>query len=367
MAAKPSTRPGSDRPGEAAASTPRYRFDRLRFLCLAILATFLFAQSARAQDKSLIAAAQKEGEVDWYTTLIINQAVLPIKAAFEKKYPGITLQYARDDDAPLGLKIYNEEKAGQVHGDVFDGLDNMVGLQREGYVVPFKPANIADYPDELKQKDGYWTAYVLYVFAPGINTTMVSMDAAPKTYQDMLDPKWKGKMAWNPNSVAGAIGFVGATLLSMGDEKGMTYLRALASQNIVNIPASSRAILDQVIAGEYPMGLMTFNNHSVISASKGAPSAWVKMQPMPVALNAISLMKGAQHPNAAKLLIDFITSPDGQKVFQSASYLPALPGVPANVAGLKPEDGGFKAVYLLPELIEQHSTEWQKIVTDLFR
>jgi ABC-type Fe3+ transport system substrate-binding protein len=243
----------------------------------------------------------------------------------------------------------------------------MVGLQRAGDVVPYRPANAADYPDELKQKDGNWTAYVIYVFAPGINTNMVSMEAAPKTYQDLLDPKWKGKMAWNPNSVAGAIGFVGATLLSMGEEPGMAYLHALAKQNIVNIPASSRAILDQVIAGEYPMGLMTFNNHSVISASHGAPSAWVKMQPMPVALNAISLMKGAPHPNAAKLLIDFITSEEGQKVLQGAGYLPALPGVPASVAGLKPQDGGFKAVYLLPELIDQHMNDWQKIVTDLFR
>jgi ABC-type Fe3+ transport system substrate-binding protein len=337
------------------------------FIGMALLATFLFIQTARAQDASLVAAAQKEGEVDWYTTLIINQAVLPIKEAFEKKYPGIKVEYVRDDDAPLGIKIYNEEKADQVHGDIFDGLDNMVALQRAGYVVPFKPANVADYPDELKEKDGYWTAYVLYVFAPGINTTMVSMEGAPKTYQDLLDPKWKGKVAWNPNSVAGAIGFVGASLLSMGEENGMSYLHALAKQNIVNIPASSRAILDQVIAGEYPMALMTFNNHSVISASKGAPSAWVKMQPMPVALNAVSLLKNAPHPNAGKLLIDFITSPEGQKVFQQAGYLPALPGVPASVAGLKPQDGGFKAVYLLPELIDAHSNDWQKVVTDLFR
>ena len=160
----------------------------------------------------------------------------------------------------------------------------------------------------MKQKDGYWIAILLYVFGPGINTTMVSIDAAPKTYQDLLDPKWQGKMAWNPNSTAGAIGFVGATLLSMGEERGMDYLRALAKQHIVNIGASSRAILDQVIAGEYPMALMTFNNHSVISARKGAPSAWVKMQPMPVAFDAVSLLKDSPHPNAGKLLIDFLTS-----------------------------------------------------------
>ena len=100
--------------------------------------------------------------------------------------------------------------------------------------APYLPPDAAEYPAEMKQKDGYWIAILLYVFAPGINTTMVSMDEAPKTYQDLLDPKWKGRMAWNPNSMAGAIGFVGATLLSMGEERGMEYLRALAKQNIVN-------------------------------------------------------------------------------------------------------------------------------------
>jgi iron(III) transport system substrate-binding protein len=344
----------------------RKRIGNLAVACM-FAASLVVAWGARAEDADLVAAAQKEGQVVWYTTLIVNQAVLPLKAAFEKKYPGVTLQYARDDEAPTALKILNEGRAGHVNADVFDGLDNMVALRREGFVTPYLPPNAADYPAEMRQKDGYWIAFLLYVFAPGINTSMVSVDAAPKTYQDLLDPKWKGKMAWNPNSTAGAIGFVGATLLGMGEQRGMDYLHALARQNIVNIAISSRAILDQVIAGEYPMALMTFNNHSVISARKGAPSAWVKMQPLPVAFDAVSLLKDAPHPNAGKLLIDFLTSEDGQKVLQEADYLPALPSVPASVAGLKPQDGGFSAQYLLPEEVDQHMADWQKIVTALFR
>ena len=107
---------------------------------LATAAALLLAPAARAQDANLIAAAQKEGTVVWYTTLIVNQAVLPLKAAFEKKYPGITLQYARDDEAPTALKIFNEGKAGHVQADVFDGLDEMVALRHEGFVAPFLPA-----------------------------------------------------------------------------------------------------------------------------------------------------------------------------------------------------------------------------------
>jgi iron(III) transport system substrate-binding protein len=219
----------------------------------------------------------------------------------------------------------------------------------------------------MRDKDGYWIAILLYVFAPGINTAMVPAAAAPKTYEDLLDPRWTGKMAWNPGSVAGALGFVGNILISRGETQGMNYLRALSRQRIVNIEASSRAILDQVIAGEYPIGLMMFNHHTVISAQKGAPTDWIKMEPVPVALDAVGLLKGAPHPNAARLLIDFLTSEDGQSVLQKADYLPALPSVPAMKPGLRPEDGGFKATYLLPDEIDDRIPQWIKVVNDLFK
>lgn len=147
----------------------------------------------------------------------------------------------------------------------------------------------------------------------------------------------------------------------------MQYLRALSRQGIINVEASSRAVLDQVIAGEYPLALMMFINHAVISARKGAPSAWLKIEPMPVALDAISLLKDAPHPSAARLLIDFLTSEEGQQVFRQADYLPALPGVPTIVPGLRPADGKFQATYLRPQEVDRNVVRWSKVVEELFR
>ena len=174
-------------------------------------------------------------------------------------------------------------------------------------------------------------------------------------------------MAWNPGSIAGAIGFVGNIVMSMGEERGIGYLKAIATQRINNIEASSRAILDQVIAGEFPMGLMMFNHHAVISAQKGAPSDWLKIEPLPVAFDAVGIRKDAPHPNAARLLVDFLTSEDGQKVLQRADYLPAMPSVPAMKGGLRPEDGRFRATFLRPDEIQDRIPQWIKIVGDLFR
>src|SRR5262245_30819054 len=256
---------------------------RAALAALLALVASLASATSHAADAALVEAAKKEGKVVWYTTLIVNQAIRPLKEAFEKKYPGIELAFTRADESPTAAKIMAEAAAGRVQADVFDGISNMVPLKRAGIAAPFVPPDAAHYPADLKDKDGYWQAILLYVFTPGINTTLVPKAAAPKSYQDLLDPRWRGKMAWNPGSIAGAQGFVGNILLSMGEARGMDYLRALSAQRIVNIEASSRAILDQVIGGEYPMGLMMFNHHAVISAGKGAPSDWLAMEPVPVA------------------------------------------------------------------------------------
>ena len=328
---------------------------------------FLSAAKGHAADAAMIEAAKKEGRVLWYTTLIVNQVVIPLKTAFEKKYPGVTLDYARNDEGPTAIRLLNEAKAGKVQADVFDGFTVNVPLKREGLLARIEIPNAADYPAEMKDADGAWHALLLFVFTPGFNTTLVAKADAPKTYEDLLDPRWKGKMAWNPNSSAGAIGFVGNILLSMGPDKGMEYLRALAKQNIVNVEASSRAILDQVIAGEYPMGLMMFNNHTVISARKGAPSDWTPLEPVPVAFDSLGIMKDAPHPNAARLLVEFLLSEEGQTVLKDADYLPANRKIPAMKNGLRPEDGGFKATWMRPDVVDPQMANWSRIAKDLFR
>jgi iron(III) transport system substrate-binding protein len=339
----------------------------LPLIVLLALGVLIPSDASRAADAALIAAARKEGKVVWYTTLIVNQAIRPLKAAFEKAYPGIELQYARADESPTAAKILEEGVAGRVQADIFDGITSMVPLGRARLLASYVPSAAGQYQPELKDPAGHWNALLLYVFTPGINTTLVPKDQAPKTYQDLLDPRWQGKMAWNPSSIAGAIGFVGNILVSMGEERGMEYLQALARQRVVNVEASSRAILDQVIAGEYAIGLMSFNHHTVISAQKGAPSDWLKIEPVPVALDAAGILKDAPHPNAARLLMEFLTSEDGQTVLRKADYLPALASVPAMKPGLRPEDGGFKATFFRPDETYDRIPQWMKVVSDLFK
>src|SRR6202034_2480764 len=186
-----------------------------------------------------------------------------------------------------------------------------------------------------------------YFLTPGINTQLVGQDEI-KTVADLLDPKWRGKIVWGTEPSSGAPAYVGAVLQAMGEDKGMAFLRALAKQDIVNVDATNRAILDQVILGQYAIALSIFNHHAVLSAKKGAPVTGLKVEPIPAPFHSIGLVKNAPHPNAAKLLIDFLLSEEGQRAFADAGYLPAMPSVPAKTADLKPEAGGFTANFISP-------------------
>jgi ABC-type Fe3+ transport system substrate-binding protein len=341
---------------------------RLRFAVMAVVGLLGLAEgSAHAADAALIAAAKKEGEVVWYTTQIIAQLVRPMSAAFEKTY-GIKVRSTRANSTELSVKIINESQAGKPQSDVFDGTSTVVVLKKEGYVLKWLPDPAKAYPAQYKDLEGYWVANNLYFLTPGFNTGLIPKGTEPRTYEDLLDPRWRGKMAWSTSPTSsGGPGFIGTVLTEMGEDKGMAYLRELAKQKVVNVGSAAREVLDQVIAGEYLIGLQIFNHHTVISAKKGAPVDWIRMEPVTGTLSVLSVHKDAPHPNAAKLLADFIISPQGQQIFRAAEYLPADPAVPALTPSLEAEGGKFRARFFTPEQTEDKMPEWKKVYDDLFR
>jgi iron(III) transport system substrate-binding protein len=340
----------------------------LRWTTALIFAASLAGGSAHAADAAMIEAAKKEGEVVWYSTQIISQLVRPVSAAFEKKYPGIKVRATRANATETAVKILNESRAGRPQSDVFDGTTTVVPLKKEGYVLKWLPDSAKEYPDELKDPEGYWIANNLFIITPGFNTSLIPKGTEPKTYQDLLDPKWRGKIAWNgfPTS-SGMGGFVGTVLAEMGEDKGRAYLRELAKQNIAPLRGAAREVLDQVIAGEYPLALQIFNHHAVISAKKGAPVDWIKMEPATGTLSVASISKNAPHPNAAKLLVDFIISREGQEVFRQADYITSHPDIPALEPTLKPKEGKFRVHFFTPEQTEDNMAHWKQVSDDIFR
>ena len=300
----------------------------MRAAGFALAVSALATTHSRAADAALVEAARKEGKAVWYTTQIIDQFARPAAEAFEKKY-GVKVDYVRADSSDVALRLLNEGKAGRVQADVFDGTSAVARLKRENMVLKWTPESAVRIPRQYVDPAGYWIATNLYVLTPGYNTDLVPPATAPKTHADLLDPKWKGKMVWNSaGATSAAPGFIGVVLAEMGEEKGLAYLRELSKQNITGIQVAARQVFDQVIAGEYSIALNIFNNHAVISAAKGAPSAWIAMNPAMAIPSVISVTKDAPRPNAGKLLVEFLASPEGQMLYRDADYMPLDPDVP---------------------------------------
>jgi len=343
----------------------------IRPLALALSIVASLASASRAEtyvpDPKLLAAAQKEGEVVFYTTQIVDQILRPLIKVFGTVAPGVQVKYVRADGLALVVRMTNEARAGRVQADMWCMVDGVQALLRGGFATEFEVPSAKSLPAGLVDPNKRWIALNTGVRSAAYNTQLIPPEQAPRNYQDLLNPRFKGKIVWNPKSMTGAWGFISTVIKGMGDEQGMAYLRALAKQDVVPLPIAIRAVLDRVIAGEYAIGLEMNNTHAAISAAQGAPVKWVPLNPVSETLQVAGVAKGAQHPNAAKLFIDFMTSKAGQEIFRDNDYVPMHPEVHARIPELKPQQGGYRSIVYTPDNLETETTRWAKIYDDLFR
>ena len=310
------------------------------------------------REKILIEGAKKEGKVMFYTGLIVDQVVRPVKDAFEKEYPFIQVDFFRANAERLAQRMLAEYQSKRYEVDLVSGSSAATILQRAGMMQRFYSPPIAEYPPELKDPKGFWGSTNVYFMTLGYNTRLVKPNELPKSYEDLLNPRWRGQTMWSTSRGSGAPQFIGNILISKGQEAGKSYLQKLKQQNIAKSTASARQILDLVIAGEYPMAIQIFNHHAYISKTAGAPVEWHPLEPVTATNNAVGIAKHAPHPHASMLFLDFMLSRKGQRVFQAANYLPAHPEVAALQADLKPGVRFKKVNYLGPEILFDKSNEW---------
>jgi len=363
-----------------------YGSERLRLVSACLLGVFLTLAEAQVspaaqpltaaevallnspeRQKILEEGAKKEGKVVWYTPLIVNQAVRPLKEAFEKKYPFITVDFHRANSRGLVQKWLSENTAKRYEADVVGGSEVAMLGKKAGLLLRIASPSLRDYPAELKDTQGYWSTTNLYFMALAYNTRRIKPNEAPKTYADLLQPKWKGRMAWHMASNTGTPLFIGNIISTLGEKAGTAYLQNLAKQNVISATASARGIVDLVVAGEYDIAINIFNNHAEISKNAGAPVDWQPLEPVPAPIGTTGVAKNAPRPHAAMLFTDFLLSEEGQRVLQRADYLPAHPKVAAKTPELKPGGGRFaKANFFRPDMVLEQSDRWQALQEKLF-
>jgi ABC-type Fe3+ transport system substrate-binding protein len=345
---------------------------RRRAGCVVLTAGLLMAAWPRpsataAEDPSLVESARREGQVVWYTTQIINQLAVPMADAFKAAY-GIDVKFIRANPREVARRVTEETKTGRPQADVVDGTLAVPMLKKAGLVLAWQPADAARLPPDMIDPDGVWVATNVFINSVGYNTELVPRGSEPRSYDDLLKPQFRGRIGWSANpAVAAAPGFIGTVLQAKGEAAGRAYLKALADQQIISVDVSARQVLDAVIAGEFLVGLQIFNHHAAISAAKGAPVAWVPLEPVTGSLSVAAVLRAAPHPNAAKLFVTFLVSEQGQRLFRDADYLPVDPKVPPKDGSLLPDGGKFRTQFFTPEAIESKMRGWVALFDELFR
>jgi iron(III) transport system substrate-binding protein len=278
------------------------------------------------REQVLVEGAKKESKVVLYSAMIEDQALRPITQAFRQKYPFIEPQFWRADTRDLINKALAEARARAVVGDIIEGGGVSQALIKAGTLQSFSTPALAPFAKERFDGKGFWAATRVSYFGLAYNTRAVKADEAPKTYQDLLDAKWKGKLCWaSTTETGGALMFITFIRRAFGEERGEAYLRDLSKQAVANLSGSPREVVNKVMQGECTIALDIFLHHPIISAQKGAPVAARALEPVLSNASVVTLAKGSTHPHAAMLLIDYLLSLEAQQVLEKADYLPAHP------------------------------------------
>jgi len=319
---------------------------------LAELAQYTGADRARL----LYEGAKKEGKFSWYTSLIANKEIVKI---FEAKYPGVTVETYRDSGTQLATRVLAEAQSKRYLGDVVEtSPPGLMVLRDSQLLLPYTSPYLSEYPDAAKQKAArgfvFWTTDRESYIGVGYNKNILPAADVPKTFDDLLKPVLKGKMSISNDDVSAR--FVGAMIKSRGEG----FVKKLKDQEVTVHGVNGPGFNELIVSGEVPISFSAIHSNIGHSADKGAPVAWVPMDLAAAISGGIAVFSHAQHPYGAFLLVDFLLSPEGQKMlietFRHGSPL---------------KDYGFKRWYpeegLTTSQYDQAMNRWQKTVSEFGR
>ncbi len=322
------------------------------------------------RQKVLEEGAKKEGTVVMYSAMIVNQVQRPIADAFRKKYPFIDIKYWRGDSNQIVTKLTAENQANNFVADVVEGSGLSGGIGEAQIAAPFYSTYMDILPAKDVSNERTWITTRYRYIALGYNTKLVKADEVPRTYEDLLNPKWQGKMAWNAGTDAsGALITITSLRAAWGEEKAEAYLAKLGKQKIANLAQSNRAVVDRVIEGEFSLGIGISAHHPIISARKGAPANTVLLDPVPALNGTVQVTRGSRNPHAAMLLVDFLLSEETQKFLQTAEYFPANPNVEPeeSLKGIVPRNAGVGDVVITPDMLVNNTARSAQLFEKYFK
>jgi iron(III) transport system substrate-binding protein len=323
-----------------------------------VIAFVVFSWEGPAFDvhaqEDLVAKAQKERELIVYGTALAAQFD-KFSEPFRRRYPFIKTQYSRSTGEALTTKIFFEASAQQLSPDVvlINNYTHRI-FMKKNIITPYLPPTAGNFPPGFIDKQGYWLGFYLVPYAITYNTMLVPKGTAPKSFDDLLNPKWKGQISLEREEYL----VTQSHMQYMGQAKGIEYFKRLARQDPILVNGHSKqAVL--LTAGEFPIIIYSDIARTEELKRKGAPIEWVRAEPHITVLVSAAITREARHPAAARLFMNYLAADEGQKEVIAMDKPPALPKFqPEYLRGVKlyPADWALSDTY----------EEYNKLYRDIF-
>jgi iron(III) transport system substrate-binding protein len=267
---------------------------------------------------TLAGAAQGQESLLLYTTTP-EEYMRRLTTDFEKKH-GIKVNIWRARSEVISQRVISEGRAGVNAFDVVQSFGPSVeGLRREKLLQPLKSsAATRDLIAGAVPAHGEWVATLIYVFVQAYNTARVRKEELPRSYTDLLDPKWKGMLAMESSDHE----WFHAVIRGLGEEKGLRLFRDLVAHNRLSVRTGHPLLTQLVASGEVPLALTVYNYAPEQLKKKGAPIDWFAIEPAIGIPDAVAVAAHAPHAKAAALFRDYLLSEGAQRILADIGYVP---------------------------------------------
>jgi len=308
------------------------------------------------REEMLKAGAKKEGKLIWYTSLTAHREIANV---FEARYPGIKVETYRASPNDLSRRLLSEAQSKRSIADLLEMTPGALLLIRDSkLLMPYFSPHLGNFPDDSKEEADrprvFWTTDRESIVGLGYNRNLIRGNEVPKSFADMVKPENKGKIAVSGDTTG--VRFIGAIIAAKGEE----FVKQLRNLDIKMHMISGGAMHELLAAGEMPMSISIFRNHVLAAKPKGAPTEWMPLDLSPANAGSVALPAASNNPHGALLFIDFLLSPEGQKIYEEKFRF-----------ATSTKNYGFKRWY--PEKgktldqYEKAEDHWKKLLHDLVR
>ena len=296
----------------------------------------------------LIDGAKKEGTVSYYTSLVAEDSA-PVIDAFKRNY-GIDVQLWRGSTEAIVQRALAESRAGRCPADAYhSGPPALEPLHRERLLQAVKSPVAADVMPQALQPHGEYVGVYLNLFAAAYNTNLVKAEEAPKTYEELKHPRWKGRLAIEADDAP----WFAAIVSKLGEEQGLRLFRDIVRTNGMSVRKGHTLLANMVAAGDVPLALTVFGYKSDQLQRAGAPVRTFYLPPVIALATSMSVARCATHPHAAVLLYDFMIG-EAQEILAKRDLVPTNPKI-------RPLPAGVELTFMDPAQMLDHGRKWTEL------